>query len=104
MRNSDKVKYVGISTGGQGVYGAFGTKVRFAMGGAVDRLRRTKELEKLGAKSIHFVELPSPMTKADAVQFLATQVTESTFTTPVVKDAIARATARLLAGKGKKTP
>lgn len=88
MRNSDKVNFVGFSTGGQGCNG---TKVRFA----VEKVRRSKILQKIGATNIIWHALPTPMIKADAVNYLQKQ-TSSLNLDQVQQDAVARATSRLI--------
>lgn len=89
MRNSDMVRYVGFSNGGQG---STGYKVRFA----VDQLRRTKVLAKIGATDISWVSLPREMTKAEAVQYLENHSkTDTNISGQVFQDAITRAASRL---------
>jgi hypothetical protein len=88
MRNSDKVNFVGFSTGGQGCNG---TKVRFA----VEKVRRSKILQKIGATNIIWHALPTRMIKADAVNYLQKQ-TSSLNLDQVQQEAVARATSRLI--------
>lgn len=88
MRNSDKVNFIGFSTGGKGCNG---TKVRFA----VEKVRRSKILQKIGAVNIVWHALPEAMTKADAVNYLKTQ-TSSLNLDQIQQEAIARATSRLI--------
>jgi hypothetical protein len=68
MRNTDKVTAVGYTTGMTGVRGDFGTKIRFTLGET--NSIRLKELAKLGATDIYFVNTPAPMTKAEALVHL----------------------------------
>jgi hypothetical protein len=89
MRNSDKVNFVGFSTGGQGCNG---TKVRFA----VEKVRRSKVLQKnVGATDIIWHTLPTPMIKADAVNYLQKH-TSSLNLDKVQQEAVARAASRLI--------
>jgi hypothetical protein len=88
MRNSDKVNFVGFSTGGKGCNG---TKVRFA----VEKVRRSKVLQKIGATNIIWHALPEAMTKADAVNYLQNQTTSLSLD-QVQQEAVARATNRLI--------
>lgn len=97
MRNSDKVNFIGFSTGGKGCNG---TKVRFA----VEKVRRSKVLQKIGAINIIWHALPEAMTKADAVNYLQTQ-TSSLSLDQVQQEAVARATNRLIPrAKAPKAP
>lgn len=90
MRNTDKVKFVGFSNGGKGTTGY---KVRFA----VDQVRRSKVLQKIGATDITWFPLPKDMTKAEAVQYLSNHAkSEAPLQAQVYQDAIARAAARLI--------
>jgi hypothetical protein len=59
MATNKEFKVAGIST----LNGA--TKIRF-----MNDIMRTKILQKNGHTDIDFVELPKPMTKADAVDYL----------------------------------
>jgi len=88
MRNSDKVNFIGFSTGGKGCNG---TKVRFA----VEQVRRSKVLQKIGATNIIWHALPQAMTKAEAVQYLQKQTTALNLD-KVQQDAIVKATSRLI--------
>jgi hypothetical protein len=88
MRNSDMVNFVGFSTGGKGCNG---TKVRFA----VEKVRRSKVLQKIGAINIVWHALPEAMTKADAVAYLQKQ-TASLNLDQVQQEAVVRATTRLI--------
>jgi len=92
MRNTDKVNFVGFSTGGTGTTGV---KVRYA----VDQFRRTQVLAKIGATNINWFKLPTPMTKVDAVQYLIALPTMPT--EQVYQEAIARASARLAVASRK---
>jgi len=95
MRNSDKVNFIGFSTGGKGCNGV---KVRFA----VEKVRRSKVLQKIGATEIIWHALPQAMTKADAVSYLQNQ-TSTLNLDQVQQDAVARATSRLIP-KSTKAP
>jgi hypothetical protein len=88
MRNSDMVNFVGFSTGGKGCNG---TKVRFA----VEKVRRSKVLQKIGATDIIWHSLPKAMSKVDAVNYLQSH-TSSLNLDQVQQEAIARATSRLI--------
>ena len=92
MKNIDKVSFVCFSTGGSrdGV-STIGTKVRFTN----DRVRYTKALGKLGVSSVHWVDLPSAMTKAEAITYLRNSE-DNTLTEQVYQDAINQAASRLL--------
>lgn len=88
MRNSDKVNFIGFSTGGKGCNG---TKVRFA----VEKVRRSKVLQKIGATNIVWHALPTAMSKADAVAFL--QANQNSMNLEqVYQEAVARAASRLI--------
>lgn len=93
MRNTDKVNFVGFSTGGTGTTGV---KVRYA----VDQFRRTQVLAKIGATNINWFKLPTPMTKVDAVQYLIAHQ-DALPTEQVYQEAIARASARLAVASRK---
>lgn len=100
MKNTDKVSFVCFSTGGSRNGGAkvLGTKLRFTN----DRTRYTKALGKISVDSIHWVDLPSPMTKADAIAYLRN---DNTLTNQVYQDAINKAASRLFpAQKPAKQP
>jgi hypothetical protein len=98
MRNSDKVvNFIGFSTGGKGCNG---TKVRFA----VERVRRSKVLQKIGATNIIWHPVPEAMTKAEAVSYLQIQ-NASLNLNQVQQEAVARAANRLIPqAKPAKTP
>jgi hypothetical protein len=89
MKNTDKVSFVCFSTGGsRDGNKTIGTKVRFTN----DRTRYTKALGKLGVSSVHWVDLPNAMTKADAIAYLRN---DNTLTEQVYQDAINKAASRL---------
>lgn len=92
MKNTDKVSFVCFSTGGSrdGVK-TMGTKVRFTN----DRTRYTKALGKIGVTNSHWVDLPNPMTKAEAVAYLRSS-NDNTLTSQVYQDAISKAASRIL--------
>lgn len=69
MKNTDLVNYVGYTVGGNSPKGKLTTKVRFCTTDS-NYVLRTKELEKMGA-STWFVKLPQPMTKNEAIAYLA---------------------------------
>ena len=100
VRNSDKVNHVGYTTGIAGIRGDFGTKVRFMLG--EDTTARMKELSKMGATDMYFVELPEPMTKAEALRFMQAR-TDAKFTAPEVQRAMAHAAKRILVTAKTKT-
>lgn len=90
MKNTDKVSFVCFSTGGsRDGNKTIGTKVRFTN----DRTRYTKALGKLGVSSVHWVDLPNPMTKAEAIAYLRN---DNTLTEQVYQDAINKAASRLV--------
>lgn len=92
MRNSDKISFVCISTGGlTGTGKTMGTKIRFTN----DKVHRTKVLNKLGATEVKWVNLPSPMTKVDAIQYVQ-NLNDASLTSAVIQDAIRTAAARLV--------
>jgi hypothetical protein len=93
MRNTDKVTAVGYTTGMTGVRGDFGTKIRFTLGET--NSIRLKELAKLGATDIYFVNTPAPMTKAEALVHLQS-LKDPKFTSVEVQRAIAHAAKRIL--------
>ncbi len=61
MANSQTFKVVGITTHGDS------TKVRFTD----DMVRRIKQFSKGGASRVDFIELPSEMTKIEALKYMA---------------------------------
>lgn len=91
MKNSDKVTHVGFTIGGNSPKGTLGAKVRFITNDT-NYVLRTKELKKMGADEVFFIPLPNPMTKVEAVNYLASQ-TKNTSST--VQDAISYAMKRL---------
>lgn len=91
MKNSDKVTHVGFTVGGNSPKGRLAAKVRFITNDT-NYILRTKELKKMGADEVFFVSLPSPMTKIEAVNYLASQNKNPT---PIVQDAINYAVKRL---------
>lgn len=92
MKNSDKVSHVCITVGGSrnGVK-TMGNKMHFT----VDRVRLSKQLNKLNFSSVHWIDLPSPMTKAEAVQYIRTS-NDASLTNPAYQNAINKATVRLV--------
>lgn len=92
MKNTDMVSFVCFSTGGsRDGNKTIGTKVRFTN----DRTRYTKALSKLGVSEVHWVDLPSPMTKAAAIAYLRNS-NDNTLTNQVYQDAINKAASRLI--------
>ena len=103
MKNSEKVMFVGVSIGGTTGGGKpMKAKIRFAM----DEFRYTKVLSKLGVDTVRWFPLPSPMTKADALQYFVKNVSseggEGLFTQQAVGEAIVHATKRILGNSTKK--
>lgn len=94
MKNSDKVTHVGYTVGGNSPKGNLTAKVRFTTSDSNYALR-TKELAKMGASEIWFVPLPTAMTKSEALSYLKSR-NDSELNNPVIQDAIAHATKRLL--------
>jgi hypothetical protein len=88
MRNSDKINYVGFSTGGNRITG---TKIRFT----TDQVRRSKGLQKTGATNIIWYALPVAMTKAEAANYLQNSATSLNLD-QVQEEAVSRAIARLV--------
>lgn len=68
MRKTDMVTYVGYTVGGKSGKGKLGTKVRFST--SKDNTMRVKELYKMGASEVWFAQLPQPMSRLDAIQYL----------------------------------
>lgn len=92
MRNSDQISFVCITTGGSRGNGkTIGNKIRFTN----DKARYIKALGKLGATQVEWVNLPNPMTKIEAVQYVQSLTNVPAITTAAAQDAIAKAVARL---------
>lgn len=101
MRNSDKVSFVCFTTGGSRENGkTIGTKIRFTN----DKLRYVKALGKLGVTETAWVQLPNPMTKVEAIQYVQ-NINDTNITSKVAyQDAIRNAASRLVpAVKAPKT-
>lgn len=92
MKNTDMVTHVGYTIGGKSGKKTLGTKVRFVTSSSNFALR-VKELDKMGVDEQYFTALPSPMSKGEAVQWLAS----NTATTDTqIQAAIAHAVSRLV--------
>jgi hypothetical protein len=94
MRNSDNVTHIGYTIGGISPKGKLTSKIRFITSEANYKLR-TKELTKMGMTEQWFIPLPTPMTKANAINYLQSR-NDKELGNPVVRDAIQNAVARLI--------
>lgn len=91
MRKTDMVTYVGYTVGGKSGKGKLGTKVRFST--SEDNTMRVKELYKMGASEVWFAQLPQPMSRLDAIQYMKNNNTN--FSNPDIQAAIAHAENRI---------
>ena len=94
MRNSDNVTHIGYTIGGISSKGKLTTKIRFITSEANYKLR-TKELTKMGMSEQWFIPLPTPMSKAHAINYLQAR-NDKELSSTIVRDAIQCAVARLI--------
>lgn len=88
MRNSDSTNFIGFSARGKGCHG---TKVRFA----IEKVRRSKSLFKIGVTNLVWYQLPEAMTKVNAISYLQSQIISFNLT-QVQQDALVHASKRLI--------
>ena len=94
MRNSDNVTHIGYTIGGISSKGKLTSKIRFITSEANYKLR-TKELTKMGMSEQWFIPLPTPMSKAHAINYLQAR-NDKELSSTIVRDAIQCAVARLI--------